>query len=467
MSKWQPAKQLIESWQPLSHALWQQFRNLVQRSDAHLKPLADPFHHDLRASRLFSDAREETYSDWLAWILRELASCPDGTARIFQLLHISEKEFQEVPEIFRELPIDQGHEGHRGRLDILVIYKERKLLIHIEVKVREAEGEGADIKKNVGYMKALQGKYRYIPNQQHVLLVTDAPNSIYDGFTILKWSHVSKVLRQLAADQSTCNENPLLSAMMLLFAGVVEQTLYKFPCLPKDKIDCPLHIPSQHAITYLTGSFSEREREGESMMPNNEKEIENSRQQFMEVGIQYYVKTLSVIQEFNDELCRRSEEVVKKRVLDLGCALGRNLQPHDIKKYLNNVTKTDNCDPSDAWVASIISMATPFLKCYFGIRWSCGIPCVAVMMDPGNAIWRDFIIGKIDERSISGKVDVVYGNEVAISKEIEANGFKDFEEKLNQLISDWVKVWKKIGGIEGLNRGGPGNSDSVVSGSLA
>ena len=205
MNDWKPAKPFFESWRKLSNALWQEFRELVQNSDENLKPLGEPFYLDLQASRLFSDVREETYSDWLAWILTALSSRSDGTAKIFKLLAINnEEQDSECPKIFREERTEQGHEGHAGRLDVLILYQVRKLLIHIEVKVTTAEG--TDLEKNLGYKKSLEHEYPDIKTQIHVLLVTDALDSMYDGFIVLTWCHVSKVLRQLAIE--TTVESP-------------------------------------------------------------------------------------------------------------------------------------------------------------------------------------------------------------------------------------------------------------------
>lgn len=450
MSDWQPAIQLINSWQPLSNALWQQFKELVQNSHAHLKPLGEPFYLDLQASRLFSDVREETYSNWLAWILTELSSRSHGTAGIFKLLSIKEQEFSECPKIFRELHIEQGHEGLAGRLDILILYKVRKLLIHTEVKVTKAEG--ADLVKNRGYMQSLKGRHPDITNQIHVLLVTDAPYSIHDGFIVLTWCHVSKVLRQLAVDPTISRENTLLSAIMLLFAGVVEQTLYKFPCLSVH--ESPLGLPSTQAITYLKESLPQRKSERGTTMPDNDKEIEQSRQQFIKDGGRNYMEALSAIGGFNAELWRRSEEVVKKRRVDLASAFGPEFQLTKIEKYeYANLLPTNSYETPFAWVTSKITMS-PYLVCHFGIRWTGRTLCVVVMMDPGNAPRRKFLMGKIRECGISRKMDNLYNYEVAIIEEIDADRLKDFEKVLNQLIDDWVQVWKSIGGLGNLTVAG-------------
>jgi hypothetical protein len=350
----------------------------------------------------------------------------------------------------RELPVSQGNEGHTGRVDILVVYPVQKFLIHVEVKIVKADGEGADLAKNAGYANALKAQYPDILNQKHMLLVTDAPYSEHKGFTVIIWRDVSRALRNLAAEQARLPENRLLGAMMLLFAGVVEQTLYNYPSLSGESRNSPLGIPVQQAASYLTKSLPWREMEDRTPMHNTEKEIEQLRQQSLQDGIQHYMEALGVIREFNDELFRRSEEVVKQRKRDIANALGHEMLSLNITRHEWNVVKNETGDPLGAWVACRITMPSPYLDCYFGVRWIDRIPKVVVMMATDTATRRDILKAKIRESGVSRIVDNVFKNEVAILEEINIQRFNDLEEKLNLLINDWVNVWKAIGGANNL-----------------
>lgn len=197
----------------------------------------EPFLMDLSKHPPFSKAREEKFSDYLAWIIEQIAAEP---AWILKLFNISEKDLDSskiegrIPIIKRENVVAEG------RIDILILYED--VLIDIEVKVVDAES--ADVAKNAGYRESLKANYsmeRY--KQFHRLLVTGALNDAYNRepedecqwYWVVKWSEVCLRLRQLILESSVLKDKLLLKALVVSFAGSVEQTLLGYQSLTGQK----------------------------------------------------------------------------------------------------------------------------------------------------------------------------------------------------------------------------------------
>ncbi|MBI3398518.1 MAG: hypothetical protein HY026_04715 [Deltaproteobacteria bacterium] len=204
---------------------------LLEESSKILSPFQDPFCIDLSSNRWFAGCREENYSDWLAWIIEQLKE----PRLIFRLLDIDDeimlKECEGIkPDVKREECVKEGHEGQEGRLDITIRYPS-KLLIHVEVKTNSAEE--ADLGKNVGYKKSLEE--RYGGTQYHRLLVTEAEETSYDDYKVLKWTDICIKLRKMVLEKQI--EQPLAASLILSFTGAVEQNLLELPHIHAENFD--------------------------------------------------------------------------------------------------------------------------------------------------------------------------------------------------------------------------------------
>src|SRR5689334_2146074 len=67
---WSAADRLRESAGKLDEYAKKHFKEALAKSDYHLTPLRDPLALNLGEHRWLSEDREESYSDWLAWILQ-------------------------------------------------------------------------------------------------------------------------------------------------------------------------------------------------------------------------------------------------------------------------------------------------------------------------------------------------------------------------------------------------------------
>jgi hypothetical protein len=63
---------MIRAAEPVLLSNAERLRTLLMRSNALLSPLADPLLTDCGVHEWLSRSREEAYSDWLAWIVRQM-----------------------------------------------------------------------------------------------------------------------------------------------------------------------------------------------------------------------------------------------------------------------------------------------------------------------------------------------------------------------------------------------------------
>ena len=235
---WTPVQSLIDAVQPLLELEREHLRALLEKSKRRLDPLDDPLRVDFGAHRWLKSEREEAYSDWLAWIVEQM----ETSERIFRLFGVKDLELQNRctgPVIVkREESVSKGHEGHSGRIDLIVSFGSRKTLV-IEVKMRDADS--ADTGKQKGYSQSL------LSIKRRVLIATAGEHDQYPGgFYLRKWKDVCLELRRIVLKLLE-EEKRIQSAMILAFIGAVEQNILGFPRNLAQRIED--HIPVSSSIS--------------------------------------------------------------------------------------------------------------------------------------------------------------------------------------------------------------------------
>src|SRR5262249_55317644 len=131
-------------------------------------------------------------------------------------------ELQHV-EVQRECCVPHGHVDQEGRLDVVIRYGDRAMLV---VEIKKGRAEDADTAKHAGYKQWLQEQ-----DCQHkfsVLLAVSAEEDTYEGFSFLSWSALCIEMRLLAMALKGEPQSRLTAAMVLAFVGAVEQNLLGF-----------------------------------------------------------------------------------------------------------------------------------------------------------------------------------------------------------------------------------------------
>lgn len=212
---WTAAVRMIDAVRPKLEADARRLRELLEQSRKILAPLGEPFDLDLGLHRWLDGEREEAYSDWLEWVVRQARTA----GRVFGLFG------QELPKDIphgavlttkREVCVEEGHEEYGGRLDLVVYYDDRALLV---IEVKKGDADSADTGKHVGYKKSH-------PLATHVLLANAGELADYEGFQFCTWADTCIAMRHLAVDLK--NQEIMAAAMVLAFVAAVEQNLLGF-----------------------------------------------------------------------------------------------------------------------------------------------------------------------------------------------------------------------------------------------
>jgi hypothetical protein len=211
--------------------------SLLDKSDCRLAPLSDPLRLGFRGHRWLDirREREESYSDWLAWLLKQMDS-----TEVLQVFGLDNTEFGALvrgtkADFSREERLSEP-DSERKRMDIVIRFGDAGILL-IEVKIRELEEVGGAENLPV-YLEWLKKQQPEDKRRYAILLVPSPIESPRDGWEVRSWDSVSLTLRRQAA-QNVPNQvdhagkqrvgqkkrELLLAAMMLCFAGAVEQNI--------------------------------------------------------------------------------------------------------------------------------------------------------------------------------------------------------------------------------------------------
>lgn len=220
-----PAIAALTLWSKLgaAHTAHQaaQIGVLLQRSRDRLAPFDDPLVVDFGLNRWLSNDREEAYSDWLAWILRELHD--EAAVRSLLFGENSSGPAGYTYQVDREVWVPEGHEGRAGRLDC-VIYLPDGVIV-LELKTTTAER--SDTAKHEGYLNWLN---RQNVRERRGFLIADSNEDTksYSGFDLIRWEHLCKRARTLIRGLIE-QKRMVLAALICAFVGAVEQNILRYP----------------------------------------------------------------------------------------------------------------------------------------------------------------------------------------------------------------------------------------------
>jgi hypothetical protein len=222
---WKPGQRVIAAFRNFADQETLHLARLLDESDELLTPLTDPFRLSFRKHRWLDleRNREESYSDWLAWLLTEM----DSTTAVLRLFGLERTEFGEqvqgeATHVTREEHIRT--DGGNKRLDIVIRFGEVGTLL-IEVKVRAIEDAGGRDSLPI-YLEWLKKQKASRSRYYAILLVPGPVGLIGEEWDVQTWDQVSLRLRTQASGLGEpAHGTSLLSALLLCFAGAVEQNV--------------------------------------------------------------------------------------------------------------------------------------------------------------------------------------------------------------------------------------------------
>jgi len=218
-ASWDAAELLLQKADRLDQHARTRLHDALARSNEALSPLRDPLGLNLGTHRWLVADREESYSDWLAWILQGIGN----PAEILPLFAFYEKATSDLLGQVEKV----GREGwsEYGRTDIELRFGDRGLLV-VEVKTKPPTDLRSQLEK---YSKRLDEQRVQVKLKS--LLAKEKPSDEeLEGFTFTSWRTLCQRLRNYA---NTVKHSDLLRATaILIFCGAVEQNLLGLSARP-------------------------------------------------------------------------------------------------------------------------------------------------------------------------------------------------------------------------------------------
>jgi len=209
---WTPASEMISAAGRDAAASQDVLDDLLASSGRQWFPLGDPLDGDLDfgVHRWLRDSREESWSDWLAWILKRDAD----SRKVLKLFGVRPKV---MPSGCCE--IEREFSTQNGRPDLVLHFGDATLV----VEVKTASEPGDD---QLGRYDAWLKKAR--ASLGLVLLAIDEPENLTTtAWKFCSWETVSMGLRAWAATWLRAG-SLIEAALTLAFCGAVEQNLLGF-----------------------------------------------------------------------------------------------------------------------------------------------------------------------------------------------------------------------------------------------
>jgi hypothetical protein len=223
---------LINLTKPVLQINKQVAERLLGESNRYLAPLQDPLKTDFGLHRWLDGEREESYSDWLGWIIEQLA-IPERITKL--LLNESTNESTKLVgqlKVHRESSLTVL-EGKR-RTDIEVIFGTQRAIL-IEVKLIDADEVDPEQLKD-------QADYRSGFAHYLLLALSGESPAVHTPFKLLLWRELCIRLRKMIPE--LCRDNLITAAMSLAFVGAVEQNLLGLPRSLKQQLEKGLSVNS-------------------------------------------------------------------------------------------------------------------------------------------------------------------------------------------------------------------------------
>jgi hypothetical protein len=237
---------IVEAFQALVKSEQVHLADLLKTCDRQLAPFSDPFRLSISSHRWLDlqREREESYSDWLAWLLERM----DSAEQVLRIFDLENTEFgtlvgKQKPTIYREVQCRVSG-GEQRRLDIVIQFGDAGILL-VEVKVREIEVAGGA--ENLPIYCSWLEEQQPDSKRRYTILLVPSPIESPSGWEVRSWDDISLNLRLQAAvcvdtirRSSVLADNPvvhpqeghehqpssaLFAAMLLCFAGAVEQNV--------------------------------------------------------------------------------------------------------------------------------------------------------------------------------------------------------------------------------------------------
>jgi hypothetical protein len=189
------------------------------------------------------------------------------------------------------------------------------------------------------------------------------------------------------------------------------------------------------------------------MNPENKPRTESDerKRRFLETGGSSYLQAMAAMAKFRLEVYESCKRVLQLRCQELEKAVGTRLDATTIKPHAWQERIADQLgwDGSDTVLGAKMPLAGGMLRCYLWWTYEkTDTPVIRAVaaVAPKQASAIDGIVSLL-KRAPGSKIEAD-GEEVWLEEILTTAGFPDCERKLDNLMSEWIGLLQKIGGLK-------------------
>jgi hypothetical protein len=183
-----------------------------------------------------------------------------------------------------------------------------------------------------------------------------------------------------------------------------------------------------------------------------ETESRDVKHQFLETGFNSYLQAMVAMAKFRREVYETCKHVLDNRCLELEQAIGMPVDATAIKPHAWQERVADQLEWDGSW--TVLGAKVPLTGggtffCYLWWNYEeADTPVIRAVASivPKRASVIDRFIGPLKKASPSKIWNE--GGEVWLGEVVPPVEFLDFERKLDDLMSQWIHMLQKIGGIK-------------------
>jgi hypothetical protein len=211
---WSSARHLADLLNVYGQRVQDEYSALLVSCDQFFAPLSDPLRCDLGLHAWLAPEREESYSKWLHWTLKQFAE--HGTLGEILDLPIASASDTSGIELSSEWTIRSRDKKRSGRIDIMVFHGEVSAILEIKTKSFTDEA----LEKHLLYCESPDVP----PEAARIFIAQNADGLDLRGFRLLDWKEICVRLRRRV--KPLAHERGLLTAAMVIaFIAAVEQNI--------------------------------------------------------------------------------------------------------------------------------------------------------------------------------------------------------------------------------------------------
>lgn len=182
---------------------------------------------------------------------------------------------------------------------------------------------------------------------------------------------------------------------------------------------------------------------------------------FLTIGLTHYGEAFRAVQHFQRLVQKAAYDALNQGLDELSSALGVEVPKTWIKLYANpGPQQPDTWDWNKteswwgAWLAAKVSVSG-LSNCYAGVAWEPREsiePASAVVAFDVGAAKKARLLQQIAELTSACRFRTYdTGYELWLSQELKPEDVPNLSNILADIISEWARIFKKIGGVSGLN----------------